>query len=128
MVDAGQKVVPSSSFLLSLSVCLPDVFFTIAMIGADVKRIVNMSRVCKTWRCISKDANVWKALCVHMWGNEGIHALRRQYVLCGSWRGMYVNRPRVRTDGVYVHKWVQVRLLEFAFFFLVCCGPFIFVV
>jgi hypothetical protein len=80
------------------------------MTGADVKRIVNISRVCKTWRHISKDANVWKALCVHVWGRVGLHALRREYVSYGSWRGMFVHRARVRTDGVYVHKWVQVRV------------------
>lgn len=55
-----------------------------------------------------QDASVWRTLCMGFWWKEGIEKLRTELVLYNSWRGMFINRARLRVDGVYCFKWISV--------------------
>ena len=55
---------------------------------------------------ICRDPNVWKLLCALAWPG----CKRSQVVeYGGSWRTMYIHRPRPRYDGFYFFKWSTQR-------------------
>ena len=71
-----------------------------------VKNIARLSMAAKAWRHLMQDPNVWKLLCGLAWP----HCRRSQVAAYGgSWRAMYIHRPRPRTDGYYVFKYSTQR-------------------
>ncbi len=71
-----------------------------------VQAISRLSMAARSWRHLVQDPNVWKLLCALAWPG-----CKRSQVgsFGGSWRLMYMHRPRPRTDGVYVVKWSTQR-------------------
>lgn len=62
------------------------------------------SCVCRQWHRVARDPSLWQALCQEAFGRT----LDRSALLTqvrdphgGSWRAMYLDRPRLRYDGVY---------------------------
>ena len=71
-----------------------------------VQHIARLSMTAKSWRHLIQDPNVWKLLCALAWPG-----CKRSQVseYGGSWRSMYMHRPRPRMDGFYCFKWSTAR-------------------
>jgi len=63
----------------------------------DVKSLAQLSLVCKWFYVCARDTEIWKQICLRVWGINCDTALYNN-----SWRQMYVDRPHVRVDGVYI--------------------------
>lgn len=68
--------------------------------------------VCRKWRyMIRHNPALWQAACLKAWQTisyaENARLCRAQYE--GSWRKMFLERPRLRTDGVYVSRNTYVK-------------------
>uniref|UniRef100_A0A8C4QH57 F-box only protein 9 n=1 Tax=Eptatretus burgeri TaxID=7764 RepID=A0A8C4QH57_EPTBU len=63
----------------------------------DLRSLEMLSMVCRGFYICARDPEVWRLACVRAWGR-----------VCGqlspytSWRHMFLERPRVRFDGVYI--------------------------
>eukprot|EP00127_Corallochytrium_limacisporum_P006903 Clim_evm18s237 gene=Clim_evmTU18s237 len=68
--------------------------------NVDTRTLDVCAQVCRKWYLIARDPELWKAACVHIWGPNGAHDPRYNK----EWRRMFVDRPRVRLDGVYIGK------------------------
>jgi F-box protein 9 len=68
--------------------------------------------VSRAWNALGReDFLLWKRVCRRIFAEEPPATLEDAYViqLYGSWRNMFVQRPRVRLDGVYVSRNTYVR-------------------
>ena len=74
------------------------IFRWVASSHMDMKSVESMSETCRKFYVHARDQSLWKAACERIWG---LHASRKGY---GSWRKMYIERPHVRLDGVYISK------------------------
>jgi len=53
---------------------------------------------------------LWRAACLKTWQVSGeIENRRLQFMYDGSWRKMWLLRPRLRTDGIYVSRNTYIR-------------------
>lgn len=72
----------------------------------DFASIVRVSRSCRQLRHLGQDPATWKLLSYLTWGP----CTRADLALFGgSWKSMFISRPRPRTDGVYMLKWSTVK-------------------
>lgn len=64
------------------------------------------SCVCRKWRYTIRNPVFWRSACLKAWQLSGVVAnyklLHSKYE--ASWRKMWLLRPRVRTDGIYVSR------------------------
>jgi len=71
--------------------------------GADVARCAS---VCREWRYATLRPALWRYLCADTWSMESAEQLEaeccRRYR--ASFREMYLTRPRLRFDGIYVSR------------------------
>jgi len=58
-----------------------------------------LALVCKEWHRASLDPLCWQAWCAQVWWRGG---LQNQLRLYGTWQDMFINRPHVRFDRLYV--------------------------
>lgn len=65
----------------------------------DVKSLSRLSLVCKWFYVCARDEEIWKQICLGVWGINCIHPMG-MYNNC--WRRMFVERPHVNFDGVYI--------------------------
>ncbi|GLU01059.1 hypothetical protein SLE2022_183850 [Rubroshorea leprosula] len=69
------------------------------------------SCVCRKWRYTIRNPVFWRIACLRVWQLSGIvenyKILLSKYE--GSWRKMWLLRPRVRTDGLYVSRNTYIR-------------------
>eukprot|EP00871_Galdieria_phlegrea_P002452 jgi/Galph1/3207/GphlegSOOS_G1871.1 len=81
------------------------------------------SRVCRRWNSLSYDPAHWKRICLETWpAYTFLENLRISFsydILLskaggGSWRRMFLERPHVRFDGIYVsrHQYIRMGLTE----------------
>jgi hypothetical protein len=67
----------------------------------DVATVDLLSRVCKQWFIVARDGALWKKVCLYTWPEtDPVHF---QDYGC-NWRRMYVERPRLRQEGMYISK------------------------
>jgi F-box protein 9 len=52
---------------------------------------------------------VWRELCLDAWQDEDTGALAQRLLAYGSWRAMFLERPRLRFDGLYCFKETLLR-------------------
>ncbi|GAB4844170.1 F-box protein 7 [Ancistrocladus abbreviatus] len=69
------------------------------------------SCVCRKWRYTIRNPVFWRHACLKAWQLSGVvdnyKILHSKYE--GSWRKMWLLRPRVRTDGLYVSRNTYIR-------------------
>lgn len=69
------------------------------------------SCVCRKWRYTIRNPVFWRNACLKAWQLSGVvdnyKILHSKYE--GSWRKMWLLRPRVRTDGIYVSRNTYIR-------------------
>lgn len=62
------------------------------------------AQVCREWRNLAYQPALWRKICMDTWPKFALKEnlnilLDRKY---NSWRGMFLHRPRVRFDGIYI--------------------------
>jgi len=70
----------------------------------DMRALEQLSLVCRGFYICARDPEIWRLACLRVWG--------RNCTKLGpfvSWREMFVRRPRVRFDGVYISKTSYIR-------------------
>lgn len=72
-------------------------------------------QVCVQWHVLSRDGELWKRHCLQVWDNEtsNIEAELQNYN--DSWRQLYISKPHIHFDGVYVSKTSYIRSGEARF-------------
>ncbi|GJQ11718.1 hypothetical protein GpartN1_g3509.t1 [Galdieria partita] len=73
------------------------------------------SRVCRRWNSLSFDPAHWKRICMETWTAGGLTETIKSVVSYGgSWRRMFLERPHLRFDGVYIsrHQYIRMGLTE----------------
>lgn len=92
------------------------------VIGEDLAlaSLESFGLVCRGFYLLSRDPSVWRSICFSTWGYDTISKIEdddQRYMKSGAckstdqidWRQMYLNRPRVNFDGVYISKTRYIR-------------------
>ncbi|XP_030627347.1 F-box only protein 9 isoform X2 [Chanos chanos] len=106
----------------SLRICQPEVETTQVHISAlplevlmyifrwvvscdlDLRALEQLSLVCRGFYICARDPEIWRSACLRVWGRSCTKVLPFT-----SWREMFLERPRVRYDGVYISKTSYIR-------------------
>uniref|UniRef100_A0A8C7WAE1 F-box only protein n=1 Tax=Oncorhynchus mykiss TaxID=8022 RepID=A0A8C7WAE1_ONCMY len=106
----------------SLKICVPEVEMTQMHISAlppevliyifrwvvssdlDLRALEQLSLVCRGFYICARDPEIWRLACLRVWGRSCT-----KLVPFNSWREMFLERPRVRFDGVYISKTAYIR-------------------
>jgi len=67
----------------------------------DMRSLDSFSAVCKGFYVCGRDPEIWRLACAKIWGNENITEHLSTYE---DWRIMFIRRPRLNFDGVYISK------------------------
>ncbi|XP_040205755.1 F-box only protein 9 isoform X1 [Rana temporaria] len=70
----------------------------------DLRSLEQLSLVCKGFYICARDPEIWRLACLKVWGRNCVKML--PYI---TWRQMFLERPRVRVDGVYIGKTTYIR-------------------
>ncbi|CAI9617093.1 unnamed protein product [Staurois parvus] len=70
----------------------------------DLRSLEQLSLVCKGFYICARDPEIWRLACLKVWGRNCVKLL--PYI---TWRQMFLERPRVRFDGVYISKTTYIR-------------------
>ncbi|XP_072416461.1 F-box only protein 9 isoform X1 [Chiloscyllium punctatum] len=70
----------------------------------DLRSLEQLSMVCRAFYICARDPEIWRLACLKVWGRAC-----SSLVLYSSWRQMFLERPRVRFDGVYINKTTYIR-------------------
>ncbi|XP_026882352.2 F-box only protein 9 [Electrophorus electricus] len=70
----------------------------------DMRALEQLSLVCRGFYICARDPEIWRSACLKVWGRSCTKMLPFT-----SWRDMFIERPRVRYDGVYISKTSYIR-------------------
>ncbi|XP_033469255.1 F-box only protein 9 isoform X2 [Epinephelus lanceolatus] len=70
----------------------------------DMRALEQLSLVCRGFYICARDPEIWHSACLRVWGRNCT-----KLVPFKSWREMFLQRPRVRFDGVYISKTSYIR-------------------
>ncbi|XP_072247198.1 F-box only protein 9 [Leuresthes tenuis] len=70
----------------------------------DMRALEQLSLVCRGFYICARDPEIWRLACLRVWGRNCTKLLPYK-----SWREMFLQRPRVRFDGVYISKTSYIR-------------------
>uniref|UniRef100_A0A8D0A2L3 F-box only protein n=1 Tax=Sander lucioperca TaxID=283035 RepID=A0A8D0A2L3_SANLU len=70
----------------------------------DMRALEQLSLVCRGFYICARDPEIWHLACLRVWGRNCT-----KLVPFKSWREMFLRRPRVRYDGVYISKTSYIR-------------------
>ncbi|XP_056421705.1 F-box only protein 9 [Hyla sarda] len=70
----------------------------------DLRSLEQLSLVCKGFYICARDPEIWRLACLKVWGRSCVKLV--PYI---TWRQMFLERPRVRFDGVYISKTTYIR-------------------
>ncbi|KAF3447624.1 hypothetical protein FNV43_RR12811 [Rhamnella rubrinervis] len=91
--------------------CLPDELLFEVFARMTPYDLGRASCVCRKWRYTVRNPVFWRNSCLKAWQVSGVvenyKVLQSKYE--GSWRKMWLLRPRVRTDGLYVSRNTYIR-------------------
>ncbi|XP_010534698.1 PREDICTED: F-box protein 7 [Tarenaya hassleriana] len=91
--------------------CLPDELLFEVFARMTPYDLGKASCVCRKWRFTVRNPVFWRNACLRAWQSVGVienyRILQSKYD--GSWRKMWLLRPRVRTDGLYVSRNTYIR-------------------
>ncbi|KAJ8724604.1 hypothetical protein PYW08_016078 [Mythimna loreyi] len=78
----------------------------------DAWSLERVAAVCRGLYVAAREPDIWRSLCVKTWGIECGVPRASGY---SSWRQMFVQRPRVQLNGVYISKTTYIRHGENSF-------------
>ncbi|KAJ7965553.1 F-box protein 7 [Quillaja saponaria] len=108
--------------------CLPDELLFEVFARMNPYDMGKASCVCRKWRYTIRNPVFWRNACLKAWQLNGVvenyKILQSKYE--GSWRKMWLLRPRLRTDGIYVSRntYIRVGVAEWKVTNPVHCGKF----
>ncbi|XP_034041611.1 F-box only protein 9 isoform X2 [Thalassophryne amazonica] len=70
----------------------------------DMRALEQLSLVCRGFYICARDPEIWRSACLKVWGRNCT-----KLVPYKSWREMFLQRPRVRFDGIYISKTSYIR-------------------
>lgn len=70
----------------------------------DMRALEQLSLVCRGFYICARDPEIWRLACLRVWGRNCT-----KLGLFKSWRAMFLQRPRVRFDGIYISKTSYIR-------------------
>ncbi|XP_053731077.1 F-box only protein 9 [Synchiropus splendidus] len=70
----------------------------------DMRALEQLSLVCRGFYICAREPELWRSACLKVWGRNCTKLA--PYL---SWREMFLQRPRVRFDGVYISKASYIR-------------------
>jgi F-box protein 9 len=80
----------------------------------DIRSLEQMAMVCRGFYLASRDPCIWKAACTRIWGGPKIEpSLFTGYG--NNWRTMFIERPRLNFNGVYISRTSYIRQGEASF-------------
>jgi len=85
---------------------LPDEILHKILRSVDAVGLGSCQCTCRVLRAAAQEASLWRSHCLQAWQTSGLesnHALVASSY-GGDWRRMFLERPRLRTDGVYVSR------------------------
>lgn len=71
----------------------------------DLASLESLGLVCRGFYLLSRDSLLWRSICYNTW--KDLTPLKQS--IYTDWRLMYMNRPRVNFDGVYISRTRYVR-------------------
>uniref|UniRef100_A0A8C5HJB5 F-box only protein n=1 Tax=Gouania willdenowi TaxID=441366 RepID=A0A8C5HJB5_GOUWI len=80
------------------------IFRWVVSCDLDMRALEQLSLVCRGFYICARDPEIWRSACLKVWGRNCT-----KLVPYKSWREMFVQRPRVRFDGVYISKSSYIR-------------------
>ncbi|XP_078504067.1 F-box only protein 9 isoform X1 [Lissotriton helveticus] len=70
----------------------------------DLRSLEQLSLVCKGFYICARDPEIWRLACLKIWGRNC--SKPNLYI---TWRQMFLERPRLRFDGVYISRTTYIR-------------------
>ncbi|XP_056903314.1 F-box only protein 9 isoform X2 [Takifugu flavidus] len=70
----------------------------------DLRALEQLSLVCRGFYICARDPEIWHSACARVWGRNCTKVIPFK-----SWRDMFLRRPRIRFDGVYISKTSYIR-------------------
>ncbi|CAM4725116.1 hypothetical protein PO909_019886 [Leuciscus waleckii] len=80
------------------------IFRWVVSCDLDLRALEQLSLVCRGFYICARDPEIWRSACLRVWGRSCTKMLP-----FASWREMFLERPRVRFDGVYISKTSYIR-------------------
>ncbi|XP_026134881.1 F-box only protein 9-like isoform X1 [Carassius auratus] len=80
------------------------IFRWVVSCDLDLRALEQLSLVCRGFYICARDPEIWRTACLRVWGRSCTKMLP-----FSSWREMFLERPRVRFDGVYISKTSYIR-------------------
>ncbi|TRY96967.1 hypothetical protein DNTS_033574 [Danionella cerebrum] len=80
------------------------IFRWVVSCDLDLRALEQLSLVCRGFYICARDSEIWRSACLRVWGRSCTKTLP-----FSSWREMFLERPRVRFDGVYISKTSYIR-------------------
>ncbi|ERL94039.1 F-box only protein 9 [Dendroctonus ponderosae] len=77
----------------------------------DLRSLELFGSVCRGFYLCSRDSEIWRLACLRIWGLN-CNLTPGEY---GSWRNMFIDRPRLNFNGVYISKTTYIRHGENSF-------------
>eukprot|EP00731_Ephydatia_muelleri_P031420 Em0022g934a len=69
----------------------------------DMRSLEHFSMVCRGFYLLSRDPQLWRMACRKIWGDCSCAAY------CGGWREMFISRPHLYFNGIYISKTSYIR-------------------
>jgi F-box protein 9 len=85
----------------------------------DAASIDLFGSVCARWHIMSRDALLWRHKCIELWGEEAEEVVAR---FDNSWRKLYIHKPHLHFDGLYISKYsshTQQVFFSFCYFLFI---------
>ncbi|XP_051139308.1 F-box protein 7 isoform X2 [Andrographis paniculata] len=91
--------------------CLPDELLFEIFSKMSPYTLGRAACVCRKWRYTIRNPVFWRNACLRAWQINGVAENYKilQSIYDGSWRKMWLLRPRIRTDGLYVSRNTYIR-------------------
>ncbi|OVA07286.1 F-box domain [Macleaya cordata] len=91
--------------------CLPDELLHEIFARMTPYSLGRAACVCRKWRYTIRNPVFWRSACLRTWQITGVVENYKilQSTYQGSWRKMWLLRPRIRTDGLYVSRNTYIR-------------------
>lgn len=114
--SSSSRPVPDPSLLHRV---VPDELLHDVFARMDPRTLGRAACVCRKWSYLARMPSLWRSACLHAWQawSRRENERRCQALFSGSWRLMWRQRPRLRTEGVYVSRNTYLRcgIVEWTF-------------